>query len=120
MKSPDPAKMAAHARRKVLRRKYRALCAYSCGEPACACCGETNIEFLALDHINGGGNQHRKAIGLTSGGTVFYGYLARENYPLGYRVLCHNCNSAPAWHGYCPHSSPQRAAETRAVLVGQG
>src|SRR3990172_5963982 len=31
---------------------------------ACACCGETTLEFLSLDHKNGGGTKHRNEIGL--------------------------------------------------------
>jgi hypothetical protein len=116
MKSPDPAKIDAHHRRMALRRKYRALCAYTNGDPVCTCCSESRIEFLAIDHVEGGGNQHRKAIGL-SGGHGFYAYLAREGFPSGYRVLCHNCNSAIAKHGYCPHTNPERAAETRAEML---
>lgn len=29
---------------------------------ACACCGESREPFLAIDHIAGGGNKHRKEI----------------------------------------------------------
>ena len=32
------------------------------GVPECTCCGEQTIQFLAIDHVNGGGRQHRKAI----------------------------------------------------------
>src|SRR5216683_833717 len=28
-------------------------------EPKCACCGETQYEFLALDHVNNDGSIHR-------------------------------------------------------------
>src|SRR5262245_17032688 len=28
----------------------------------CACCGETQLEFLSLDHKNGGGCKHRNEI----------------------------------------------------------
>lgn len=66
---------------------------------ACVCCGETTPEFLAIDHVNGGG---RKAI---LGGLNGYAYLAkiiRDNYPMEYQLLCHNCNMAKKW-GICPH-----------------
>ena len=65
----------------------------------CACCGEEIIEFLGIDHINGGGYQHRKQIH----GTSIYSWLKRNNYPEGFRVLCHNCNMALGFYGYCPH-----------------
>jgi hypothetical protein len=30
-------------------------------------------------------------------------WLKRNGYPKGFRVLCHNCNSARGLYGYCPH-----------------
>ncbi len=68
----------------------------------CACCGETNIVFLTIDHINGGGVQHRRAI-KNKGGVNFYHYLAKNNFPSGYQVLCFNCNAAKSILGQCPH-----------------
>jgi hypothetical protein len=73
---------------------------------ACACCGETRHEFLAIDHIEGGGVQHRKALG--SQGKRFHHYLKTQGYPPGYRVLCHNCNTSFGQNGCCPHTlTPQ-------------
>ena len=69
----------------------------------CVCCGESHIEFLCIDHINGGGIQHRKYIN-THGGTEFYAWLKQNNFPLGFRTLCHNCNFAITAFRYCPHS----------------
>ena len=68
----------------------------------CACCGETELYFLCLDHIEGGGNQERKRIG-RNGGWAFYFELQKLGYPKGYQVLCWNCNSAKGMLGYCPH-----------------
>lgn len=64
----------------------------------CVCCGEKRIEFLAIDHINNDGNEHRKK--LTT--KIFY-WLIKNNYPDGFQILCHNCNSSKAYYGYCPH-----------------
>ena len=75
---------------------------YSNGLPTCACCGELILEFLCIDHINGGGGKHRKEINRS--GVNFYGWLKKNNYPEGYRVLCHNCNMSFGAFGYCPHS----------------
>ena len=72
------------------------------GGAICACCGETQYEFLALDHINGGGGEHRRSIG---GGTNLYSWLKKNNYPEGFQVLCHNCNMAKAYYGKCPHQT---------------
>lgn len=66
----------------------------------CACCGEGRIEFLALDHIGGGGNVHRKEVG---SGYHMYRWIINNNYPPGFQVLCHNCNMANGFYGYCPH-----------------
>lgn len=68
----------------------------------CACCGEDKIEFLAIDHINGGGNKHRKQEGM-GGGYFTYKWLRDNNYPKDFRVLCHNCNQSIGNYGYCPH-----------------
>lgn len=92
-------------KRNAIRRKElksEVMTHYSDGEPSCACCGEKTIEFLAIDHIDGSGNKHRKSLGLVSG-SKFYSYLKNEGYPTGYQVLCHNCNMAKGSYGYCPH-----------------
>lgn len=66
----------------------------------CACCGEQQIEFLCIDHINGGGTQHRKQVGY---GAKFYMWLRSQGYPEGYQVLCYNCNMGKESPGGCPH-----------------
>jgi len=68
----------------------------------CVCCGETLLEFLSIDHINGGGNLERKNNRIR-GGVGTYEWLKKNNYPSGYQVLCHNCNQAKGYFGYCPH-----------------
>ena len=68
----------------------------------CACCGEAAVEFLGIDHINGGGNKERTASGLT-GGTCFYRHIIKQGFPDCYRLLCHNCNFSRGAYGYCPH-----------------
>lgn len=70
----------------------------------CACCGETRYEFLAVDHINGGGLKHRKEVlgGATKGMSL---WLIKNNFPPEFRLLCHNCNNARGWYGYCPHET---------------
>ena len=73
---------------------------YSAEEPFCACCGEKHLEFLCIDHVNGGGSQHRKQMGV---GKAIYPWLIRNNFPDGFQVLCHNCNMAKGFYGNCPH-----------------
>ena len=65
---------------------------------ACACCGERRREFLTLDHIAGGGRQHKRA---TS--SHIYRDLRNRGFPPGFRVLCWNCNCSRGSYGYCPH-----------------
>ena len=68
----------------------------------CECCGEGRMEFLAIDHVNGGGKAHRAENGRS--GPAYYRALLRGERQFGLRVLCHNCNSALGFYGYCPHS----------------
>jgi len=82
------------------RLRMDVLVAYSGDPPRCACCGETTYEFLTLDHINGGGDKHRKRVG---GSTNVYRELRKQGYPEGYRILCMNCNHAHGHYGFCPH-----------------
>lgn len=84
--------------------RYVCLGHYSNGLVQCNCCGEKQIKFLALDHINGGGNKHRKQIGIKGKGGNIYLWIIRENFPNGFQVLCHNCNMAKAYYGQCPHN----------------
>ena len=78
--------------------RREALSHYSNGKLDCNCCGETEFKFLALDHINGGGNEQRKIIGPN-----LAPWVKRNNYPEGFQVLCHNCNMAKGLYGQCPH-----------------
>src|SRR3990167_7531375 len=68
----------------------------------CACegCDITQYEFLALDHVNGDGNQHRKQFSSNWG---LYKWIVENNYPNTIRLLCHNCNQARGCYGFCPH-----------------
>ena len=90
--------------RKSARERLRiaALFAYGGDPPRCACCGETTIQFLTIDHRDGGGNEARKAEG-HRGGTQQYRRLRMAGWPAGYRVLCWNCNAAIGLYGRCPH-----------------
>ncbi len=93
---------ARHGRSQRQQKRLRVLTAYS-GDPAhCVCCGETEVAFLALDHINGGGHKHRKEIGRS-----IYDWAIDNDFPPVLRVLCHNCNMARAYYGSCPHEKAQ-------------
>lgn len=70
----------------------------------CQCCGIIEIEFLTVDHINGGGHQHRQN-DKNGGGRGLYavivatGVLSKKSF----RILCMNCNLSLGLYGYCPH-----------------
>lgn len=67
----------------------------------CACCGEKEFGFLCLDHINGGGNKHRKEVG---SGAAMYRWIRDNGYPKIFQVMCHNCNQGRQFNGgICPH-----------------
>ena len=68
----------------------------------CKCCGETNIGFLTIDHINGGGNKQRKLTGYNSGDFIV-NYIVRNNFPPEFQTLCMNCNWGRRNTGICPH-----------------
>lgn len=67
----------------------------------CLCCGESELVFLAIDHIDGGGNKHRNCGEIKI--TNIAMWLIKNNFPKGFRVLCHNCNMAMGLYGRCPH-----------------
>lgn len=87
----------------IKRLKIEVLTAYSESNIlGCTCCGETHIEFLTLDHINGGGGLERE----TMSHAKLYRKLRNEGYPQGeHRTLCLNCNSSIGLYGYCPHQN---------------
>lgn len=95
-------KEASRSRIAVNHRKEREECLARYGG-VCACCGESQYEFLAIDHIDGGGSTHRKEQRITK----MARWLKKNQFPPGYRVLCHNCNMAFGQYGYCPHSQAQ-------------
>lgn len=71
----------------------------------CACCGEDEYKFLAIDHINNDGAKHRRELKMTGGAGGFYYWLKKNKYPEGFQVLCHNCNMAKSMYNQCPHAN---------------
>jgi hypothetical protein len=82
-----------------VRQRLEVLSHYSNGDVKCSCCGEREYKFLCLDHINGGGTQHRKSLGTK----YIFSFLKQAGFPEGYQVLCYNCNMAKGFYGKCPH-----------------
>ncbi len=70
----------------------------------CACCGESELAFLTIDHINNDGAAHRKET--KREGQSFYASLLKSEYaPDRFQVLCFNCNCAKRVAGCCPHEA---------------
>ena len=101
--------MYAKANRDIVRERSKiwmaslrsaAFAAY--GGARCACCGETELGFLTLDHVNNDGAPHRREIG---GSANLLVWLRRKGYPPGFQILCFNCNLGRALNGgICPHA----------------
>lgn len=77
--------------------KMEAFTKYSTnGEIKCATCGFTDIRALTLDHIRNDGLNHKKTINARSPrqvtGTLVYRDLKKKGWPVGYQILCYNCN----------------------------
>ena len=71
----------------------------------CKCCGENEILFLTVDHINNDGNLHRKNSKDTSHHNI-YAWIVRNDYPDTFQILCMNCNQGKHRNkGVCPHVS---------------
>jgi len=73
----------------------------------CRCCGEFRKPFLAIHHVDGGGNKHRRSFKSQHG---YYKYLATEAPLDKFQILCHNCNIAKC-DGPCPHELERMKAE---------
>jgi hypothetical protein len=81
---------AADYRKKI---KTEVISHYSNGTMRCACCGQTGLDFLTLDHINNDGYLFRKSSGWRRAGALgLYLWLRKNNYPPGIQVFCWNCN----------------------------
>ena len=74
------------------------------GEAKCNCCGESNLHFLTIDHVAGGGLRERWKVGF--GYNVYYSLKAR-NYPPGLQTLCLNCHHAKTFYSSCSPDNHQ-------------
>ena len=71
----------------------------------CACepCGETNVGFLTLDHVNRNGAEEKRTLGHSSN-LQTYRLAIELGFPDDYQLLCFNCNCGrERSDGICPH-----------------
>lgn len=100
----EKCKKATRARASAIR--LEVMDAY--GGRFCACCGESELKFLAIDHVNGGGGRHRREVG---GSDKVFRDLKKRGFPPGFQVLCHNCNFGRHINGgVCPHKAKDGSA----------
>ena len=95
------ARCAERMRKRRRRLREQAFDAYG---KTCRCCNETAYEFLTIDHVGGGGREHRALVG----NAYVYDDLEKRGYPPGFRTLCFNCNCAIGVFGFCPHTPGER------------
>jgi hypothetical protein len=76
----------------------------------CACCG--TAENLTIDHVNGGGSEHRvELFGRANADNArFYRWLIKEGFPPGFQTLCQPCNSSKKDGAACRIDHQVRAA----------
>lgn len=79
-------------KRRAKGREDKQECFEAYGGAICADCGESNLDALTLEHVNGDGARHRKETGVW--GIYMYRLLKSQGYPDKdrYEVLCINCN----------------------------
>lgn len=72
----------------------------------CVCCGESEILFLTIDHVNNDGYKDDDKY------KSFYYILRKEPIREDLQVLCFNCNCGKAINGgVCPHNQVNRVLE---------
>lgn len=72
----------------------------------CNCCGEDEIFFLTIDHVNNDGNTERWRHGQKIGGKNLYVKIVSSGFPETYQLLCMNCNFGKRMNnGICPHDN---------------
>jgi len=73
----------------------------------CVCCGESEVFFLDVDHINNDGHRWKDKNGKRATRNV-YQWLVQHRFPEGFQILCANCNQGKRRNkGVCPHSSQE-------------
>lgn len=70
----------------------------------CACCGESEVLFMQVDHVNNDGEAHRKLRGESV--VQIYRDVIKSGFSPDYQLLCANCNHGKMRNkGICPHQT---------------
>jgi hypothetical protein len=96
--------------------------------PCCNCCAENfHVDFLAIDHIAGRGKMDselrlvKKGYSSKLKNAPLQRWIIENNFPVGFQILCQNCNFAKGMRGRnnkCPHER-KREEETFAMMEEQ-
>jgi len=75
----------------------------------CNCCGESEQEFLTVDHIHENGGVHRRQLrSLGKSGMAVYRIVRDAENTSDYQLLCWNCNISKHYGGgICRHKRIQ-------------
>ncbi len=66
----------------------------------CACCG--SADRISIDHVNGGGQEHRQELNLAGGNArQVYAWLIKNGFPGGFQTLCLPCNQSKGPRSGC-------------------
>ncbi len=98
----DASKERTSSWRRDLRAKV--LAAY---RDRCACCGETEEQFLNLDHVDSAPRKN----GVREVGYATYQRAVAEDFPPTLQLLCYNCNLGREKNEdrQCPHLKQKRS-----------
>jgi hypothetical protein len=76
----------------------------------CACCGETEQEFLSVDHVRNNGAKHRREKGREAWMWEVWKAIKEKRIVTEYQLMCFNCNFSKHFgKGVCAHK--RRAAK---------
>ncbi len=104
-----------HTNRKNRMVRTQVIGHYSNGTFVCLCCGQSERDFLTIDHINGNGNEMSRERGIPRAGPRLYMWLFRNRFPEGYQIVCMNCNMSKAKHGACVHNKEEKVREEPSI-----
>jgi hypothetical protein len=93
--------MCNRVRDRILKIEF--ILAYS-ENGGCLCCGETAIDLLTVDHIRDKGYKLLEGYNVTH---LIY-KLKELKWPIGYRVMCYNCNCSTKHGRACVHTEEHK------------